>query len=493
MLTSRDVKILDINSEFFGVSTETLMENAGKNTAKIILERFKPKRVAIFCGLGNNGGDGFVAARYLAKHCDVDLILIDDPAKIKTDIARKNFERAKETKRIKITIFNVQAAQEIIRNSDVVVDALLGVGITGEPREPYRSCVLAINKFARGKKIVAVDIPTGMGSNISVKPDLTVTFHDVKEGMDEENSGDIVIADIGIPEDAVRYVGPGELKVLYPRNKPSSHKGENGVVLVVGGGKYIGAPAISSLAAMRTGIDLCYLGTSHRVKDVLSEIINKKPLDALNLIVFDVFDEILNVNSLPKIEELINKVDVVLIGPGLGRDEDIENAVLELVKMCRARKKGMVIDADAIKAVGKEVDVIKKSSTIITPHAGEFFSLTGERLPEDVEEKENIVKRWAQEMEITILLKGKEDIISDGKRVKRNKIHHPAMTVGGTGDVLAGIVSALLAKGMEPFYSACVGAFINGYAGNLAFEELSYGMLATDIIDKIPSVLKRFL
>ena len=492
MITAKEVKILDINSEFFGVKDEILMENAGKGAAEIIAGRFKPKEITVFCGLGNNGGDGFVAARYLSRRCKVKVVIIDDSSKIKTHIARKNFERIKR-KGIETHVYDEKEIESLIEGSDVIVDALLGVGITGEPREPYKSCIMEINRWKGRKKIVSLDIPTGLGSKISIKPDLTITFHDIKEGMNKENSGEIVIVDIGIPDDAIKYVGPGELKVLYPRNKPSSHKGENGVVLVIGGGKYIGAPAISGLAALRTGIDLCYIATSKKVKEVLSEIIEKKPLLPLNLIVFGVFDEALDRKSIPEMEWIIERADTVLVGPGLGREEEIENTVLELVKICKTEGKSLVVDADAIKAVGKDVDVIKNSRAVITPHAGEFFNLTGEKLPKDLEEREIRAREWAKKLGITILLKGEEDIISDGRRVKRNKIHNPAMTVGGTGDVLAGIVSALLAKGVEPFYAACIGAFINGYAGNLAFEKFSYGMLATDIIDVIPEVLKKHL
>ena len=491
MLSAKEAKILDINSEYFGVSAEELMENAGRRASEIVMHRFEPREVVIFCGLGNNGGDGLVMARYLSEMCRVKVILADDPSKIKTSIARKNFERLRE-KGIQVEVYG-KGGVLIKDSADVLVDALLGVGMVGEPREPYRSCIMDINRWKGKKRIVSLDVPTGMNGKVNVKPDLTITFHDVKEGMNKDNSGEIVVVDIGIPDDAIRYVGPGELKILYPRNKPSSHKGENGRALVIGGGMYIGAPAISGLAALRTGIDLCYILTSKNVKEVLAEILEKAPLDALNLIVHGIFDNLLDVNSLPEIDRFIERSDAVLIGPGLGRGKGIEDAVIEVVKMCRAKGKRMVLDADALRAVGRDLNVIMNSGAVLTPHSGEFFSLTGEKLPKEMEERENIVRKWAKKLGVTILLKGEEDIISDGYRVKRNKIHNPAMTVGGTGDVLAGITLALLAKGVEPFYSACISSFINGLAGNMAFEELSYGMLATDIIERIPDVLRKHL
>jgi NAD(P)H-hydrate epimerase len=152
----------------------------------------------------------------------------------------------------------------------------------------------------------------------------------------------------------------------------------------------------------------------------------------------------------------------------------------------------MVIDADAIRPF-RNAEVKGGIKGIITPHVGEFKELTGIGLPKENEERCNIVKEWAKKFGMTILLKGAIDIISDGERVKMNRVHNVGMTVGGTGDVLSGIVGALLSKGVEPFNAARMGAFINGMGGNLAFEEKSYGMVATDIIDKIPKVLKKYL
>ena len=169
------------------------------------------------------------------------------------------------------------------------------------------------------------------------------------------------------------------------------------------------------------------------------------------------------------------------------------DSTIEIVKICKNEKKSCVIDADALFAVGKQIDILKGMKCVVTPHRGEFFHITKVRLPDNIEDSEGIVKEWAKKLGITIVLKGKEDIITDGNRLKRNKTHHPSMTVGGTGDVLAGIIAALLAKGVDPFLAGCIGTFINGSAGLSAFEKFSYGVLATDIVEEIPSVLKKYL
>jgi NAD(P)H-hydrate epimerase len=152
-----------------------------------------------------------------------------------------------------------------------------------------------------------------------------------------------------------------------------------------------------------------------------------------------------------------------------------------------------VIDADAIKVVGKDPKILKNSKTIVTPHCGEFKELTGVKLKEDIKTRKSEVEKQANKLGITILLKGPIDVISNGKQTKLNDIHNPSMTVGGTGDVLAGICVSLLSKAVKPFNAARIAAFLNGSAGNIAFDQKSYGLIATDIIDNIPTVLKKYI
>jgi len=322
--------------------------------------------------------------------------------------------------------------------------------------------------------------------------------------MNKSNSGKIIIADIGIPKKAIEYVGPGELKTYYPKPKKESHKGDNGTLLVVGGGPYYGAPALSSFAAQRTGIDLVYVATPKKVARAITSyspllikpirlakemaklsptLIVKELKDENNLVMYDV----------EAIKNLIKKIDALLVGPGLGEHPDSQKAVKEIIKLFVKNQKPIVIDADAIKVVSKYKEIIKTSKTVITPHAGEFKELTGVKLSNDLDERKKHVKEWAKKLGTVIALKGPVDIISDGTEIKLNDIHNEAMTVGGTGDVLAGIIGALLSKGVEPFNAARIGIFINGEAGNFAFKKRSYGLVATDVIDEIPNVLKKYL
>jgi NAD(P)H-hydrate epimerase len=197
--------------------------------------------------------------------------------------------------------------------------------------------------------------------------------------------------------------------------------------------------------------------------------------------------------DIPPIEELLSKCTGVILGPGLGTASETEEAIIPLVRRIIAEKKPLVLDADAIKPVGENLSLIKNSTTVITPHVGEFKKLTGITLSQELDTRISTVKEWARKIGITIFLKGYIDVLSNGTEVKQNKVHNEAMTVGGTGDVLAGIIGALLSKGVRPFEAVRVAAFLNGEAGNEAFQKKSYGLLATDIIDEIPNVLKKYL
>ena len=503
MISGKEIKVLDKNAEFHGVPAIKLMENAGKGVADFIINELKPesKEILFFCGTGNNGGDGFVAARYLANKYNVSVFLTGKKHDIRTDISKDNFQKLKKIKIYDIDSLN--KIDELLSKNSIIIDSMLGIGLSGNLRNPYSTIVKKTNTV-KNKIIISVDIPTGLGTNATIKPNYTITFHDVKTGMNKENSGDIKMVDIGIPKKASEYVGPGELSTFYPRPKKDSHKGENGRLLVVGGGPYYGAPALSSFAAQRTGIDLIFVATPKKVaraitsyspllikpirlaKDVakLSPTLIVKELNSENNLVSD---------DIKIVETLVNKVDALCIGPGLGSENETQKAVEKIIDFFVKNKKSIVIDADAIKVVGKNPGLIKNSQTVITPHTGEFKELTGVRLSSSLDERKKNVEKWAQKLGVTILLKGPIDIISNGKETKLNDIHNEAMTVGGTGDVLAGIIGALLSKGVEPFNAARIGVFINGAAGNNAFKKRSYGLIATDIIEEIPEVLKKYL
>ena len=315
---------------------------------------------------------------------------------------------------------------------------------------------------------------------MAVKPVRTITLHDIKEGMNDSNSGKIDVVDIGVPKDAERFAGPGEY-VYYPVPRSDSHKGDNGFVLIIGGGPYTGAPSLAAMGAYRIGADLVHIATPEQSFLTISSY-------SPNFIVHRMPGSVFTDNNMDQVLGLTGLVDAVLIGSGIGRDPRSQEAIRDFVKECC---KPMVIDADAFSALSVDPNLLKGKKGIVTPHSREFLTLFGKALPKELEERAETVKEAALHFGMTVLVKGMIDVISDGKRIKYNRTGNPGMTVGGTGDVLAGICVGLLAKGVEPFDAARMAAYTNGSAGDLAFTEKSYGLLATDVIDNIPSVMCR--
>lgn len=478
MIPFEEVRVLDKNSEYLGISTAQLMENAGREVASAIRQNFdaEGKKVLFFCGSGNNGGDGFVAARYLLGYCNPIVVLAKPKEKIRSSLAKRNLEKIED----KIIVGEgAMFAKKMVDDVSLAVDALLGIGVKGEVREPYSSLVKFINEL--GKPIVSVDVPSGLGTVLSVKPTMTVTLHDLKEGMTSENSGEIRVADIGIPEDAQKYVGPGEL-FYYPIPELDSHKGDNGRLLVVGGGPYTGAPALAALAAYRSGADLVRVATPLKAYQVIASF-------SPSLIVHPLLGDSLTTDDVATVLGLCSEVDALVIGPGLGRDDRTLEAVRRIVKETDLP---LVIDADAITAVSKNPQILAGKRGILTPHEMEFRRLSGQPLQRE-RGREEMVREYARRIGLTLLLKGREDIITDGTYLKLNKTGNAAMTVGGTGDVLTGICGAFLSKGVSPYNAARMAAYISGFAGDRAFRKKSYGLIPIDIIEEIPSILKMFV
>jgi len=461
MITALDAKVMDANAAALGVGIDQLMDRAGAAVADLLKERYPGQRYGIFCGHGNNGGDGFAAALHLAGE-QVTVILFDDPDRIRSPAAQQYFSQLK----CPVKQFNDSAA-----DFDVLVDAALGTGLNGELKTPYDRFVDLTRRFQG--PVVSVDVPTGLGCTKHVVPTVTVTMYDAKEGMTAQNSGEIVKADIGFPPAAYERTGPGDF-LRYPIPTKDSHKGANGSLLIIGGGPYYGAPAMAGMAAMRIGADLVTIATP---ESSYHEVAAVSPV----FILVKLKGKALSHEHVEQLLALAENADAVLIGPGLGRSEDTFAAVNEFVAKCR---KPMVIDADGLNALGGSFTA-KQDQTVLTPHFREYQRLNGSV------RTANDVKQMAARIGCTIVLKGREDIISDGHRIKLNDTGTAGMTSAGTGDVLAGLISGLLAKRMPAYEAGYLGAFISGRAGELASAQYSYGMIATDVITAIASVLQQ--
>ncbi|HKZ23271.1 MAG TPA: NAD(P)H-hydrate dehydratase [Thermoplasmata archaeon] len=478
MISATEMRVLDRNAQYFGVSILDLMEAAGTAVADAARNQFgaSGKNVLVLCGTGNNGGDGLVAARHLARDARVTVLLARSADQFTTEEARTNFERLRDVQ----ILAGLDRSEEAIAKADLLIDALLGIGVEGNLREPFASLIRQVNES--GKPALSVDVPSGLGTGLAVKPTATIALHDVKEGMTPENSGRILVADIGIPPKIARTIGPGEF-VLYPVPRAGSHKGQNGRVLIVAGGPFTGAPALAAYGALGIGADLVHIATPALAAPVVASY-------SPAFIVHPLVGHRLMREDLRQVLDLAGKADAVAIGPGLGDVEGTLEAIRDIVRQLTLP---IVIDADAIRAVAADPKTFAGKPAVITPHSREFKVLTGKVLPDAADERAEPVREASKALGATILLKGPVDIVSDGARVKFNYTGNPGMTVGGTGDVLCGLVAGLIAKGMAPFDAARLGAFANGYAGDLAFKEKSYGLTATDVAENLGRVLGEFV
>jgi len=276
-----------------------------------------------------------------------------------------------------------------------------------------------------------------------------------------------------------KTVNKNILKVFRPR-KPDSHKYDFGHLLVIGGSKqYFGSVALAILAALRSGVDLVTIVAPERAANLASVL--------PDLITYPLKGNYLNKNHLKELLEFAKNKTGIVIGGGLCRKPETLKTVNLFLKKINLPT---VIDADAIHAVAQDKGTIKNKPFVITPHAYEFYVLTGVKIgKKSFKEKIKIVEKFASELGTTILLKGNVDIISDGKQTAVNKTGNPFMTVGGTGDTLAGIVGSLLAQNIPLFDAACAGAWINGRAGDIAAKQKKQGLIASDLIEAIPKVL----
>ena len=505
--------VTDHNCEYLGLSRLCLMESAGKSLAeevgKIAVYTFsKPVKVVIFTGSGGNGGDGFVAARYLLNRgYDVDIYMLKDnihsrDAKINLEILFNMKPRLS-----RLNIFNLKTLEdinncEVAKSKDsefIIVDGLLGTGIKGNLQTNIRRAIEIINE-SKGIKI-SVDVPSGMDpltgeiDDLAVVPDYTISFHKIKTGVrdaEEELVGGLVTADIGIPIEAEYFVNYGDFLRLKNRN-PKSHKGNNGKLLIVGGNKdFAGAPAIAGMASIGAGADLVYVCAPEKAAEAIKST-------SPDLIVKSLEGDKLSLDHADEILKAAQDVDAVLIGPGSGIDEETSKLFNVLVAKV---KKPIVLDADALKQV--EISLIKaRDDVILTPHISEFksiFNVSGD-LKLDIDSydfakvDDNITEfhQITRQIEGTVVIKGQYDLILSKTKFKINRSGNAGMTVGGTGDALSGIATGLLSQGLNAFDSASLAAFINGLAGDAAFEDKGNGFSATDLVSYIGNVIKNGL
>lgn len=488
-----------------GISSLTLMENAAAavaDQAMSYLHRQNAPRAVVFCGTGNNGGDGIAAARYLKEHhVEVRAVLVGERARMTPD--SRVMEERLEAVGVPLEDFSdsdPEFAAWALR-AGVFIDALFGIGLSRDVMGDYAVAIQMMN--SSGVPVVAVDIASGVEADTgrvlgsAVEADVTVTFTFPKVGQHVGRgqicTGRLVVSDIGIPDTLTKglewdtwSVSPEEVEL--PRRPRDSHKGSFGRACILGGCVgYTGAPVLAARAAVRTGAGLVSLEVPAAIWAVVAEKLDVAmpyPLPSSK-------DGSLALDACESALHRINECDVALIGPGLGRNQSAAAVVRHVLAHT---ERPVVLDADGINALEGHIDVLdgrQGFATVLTPHDGEFARLGGDLSSGD---RLGAARDFAMKHSCVLVLKGHRTITAfpDGTSYL-NTTGNPGMSRGGSGDVLAGMVVALMAQGLTIREAVPAAVCLHGQAGDLAAaEQGEYGMSPTDMIRLIPQTTKRF-
>ncbi|MCA1959810.1 MAG: NAD(P)H-hydrate dehydratase [Desulfomonile sp.] len=514
LVTAGEMRAFDAAAiERYGIPGVVLMENAGRTTFKILQTYLEDDvrcvKVVVVAGPGNNGGDGYVIARYLINHgADVQTFLLTPREKIKGDALINLQVLEKMTSRI-FPVHDETSLAHAARTwheADVIVDAILGTGLTSEVRSPFREAIEWIND-APGLKL-AVDLPSGLDADtgrimgVAVKADLTATYGFRKLGSvlhpGVELCGTVEVVDISIPLPAIEENPPkarlyDRLKALPPalqRTEPEAHKGTFGHVLVLGGspGKS-GAPAMAAMAAARIGAGLVTVGVPASLNSILEVKLTEEMTEPLP----ESIPGYLGEQSIGRVLSLSQDKECIVLGPGLSTREGVG----DLVSAILAGYYGwLVVDADGLNALVGRMEKLRtaRAKVVLTPHPGEMGRLYGVLSKAVQEDRIGTARRVAQENGVWVVLKGARTITAfpDG-RIVVNPSGNPWMASGGQGDALSGILGGLLAQGIAPEEAIPLGVYLHGLAADMIVERRGPApVLATDVIAEIPALLGTF-
>jgi ADP-dependent NAD(P)H-hydrate dehydratase / NAD(P)H-hydrate epimerase len=476
-----------------GIPSLDLMERAGERVAQAVVKLAHDGAVAVICGKGNNGGDGLVVARLLHEAGREVAVVCVAPFEELSRDARTNLERLPGESPL---AFEEPAAREAIERAAVIVDALLGTGFEGAPRGAVASAIEAVNG-APGC-VVSVDVPsgvdasTGVVAGVAVEAGLTVTFHAAKPGLwihpGKGYASRTTTVDIGIPRGAPvsADIGLIEGSVLeaLPRRGAGSTKFSNGHVVVVGGSPGLtGAPAMTSLAAMRAGCGYVTVSVPASLREILD-------VQLMEVMTRGLPDEqgSLTPEGLPLVMESLERAGALALGPGLGRDP---RSALLARKLARRSPVATVLDADGLNAhAGALAELASREApTVLTPHAGELARLLETDSDRVAHERLSHARRAAERAQAVVVLKGDDTLVVEPLgRVAISRGNSPALATAGTGDVLTGVIATLLAQGLDPFTAAAAGVQLHAQAGREAAraQGAPEGVIASDVIAALP-------
>ncbi|MGH9748242.1 MAG: NAD(P)H-hydrate dehydratase [Candidatus Acidiferrales bacterium] len=528
ILTAAEMREVDrLTTERYGIPGLTLMENAGKSVADFVETRFRrleARRIVVLCGKGNNGGDGFVAARHLAGAGAAPLVIfIAGQDEMRGDAAanRERWRKSGGEVRLIRTSADWQSARAAVASADVIVDALLGTGVHGSVEGLLREVIDEVNRREPGRIVVSVDIPSGLpadagetrrgssgaaaGAEGVVRADYTVTFTAPKPGMFLGDSsayvGQLVVREIGSPPELVEEVGKGTLRWLEPREfarfalprKPDGNKGNYGHALIVAGsvGKS-GAAVMASWAALRVGAGLV---TAAIPEPVLSMVpaanpeVMTEPLPAT-----DTGSISLRALEYERFEGIAKGKSVIGIGPGLSTQTETIQFVRTVVG--KYLDVPIVLDADGLNAFAGRAQDLKATRKMlaVTPHPGEMARLVGCETRAIQSQRLDVAKKAASDWNAIVILKGYQTVIAaPGGNAWINSTGNAGMATGGTGDVLTGMLAGLVSQYGAGADALCFGVYLHGLAGDITYAEAGEApLMATDLIRAIPRAYQKF-
>ncbi|MFC1494418.1 NAD(P)H-hydrate dehydratase [Thermodesulfobacteriota bacterium] len=513
LVTASEMREMDsLAIEEMGIPGTVLMENAARGAARVFMDHFDPpggSSIIMLCGRGNNGGDGYVMARYLhEREMSVRVAILGNMSSISGD-ALVNLEILK---RINVEINEItddekwESFSDGIKTTDFIIDALLGTGLNSPVRGIFKRVIDDVN--ASGKPVMSIDIPSGLNADngkvmgTAVKADITVTFGFAKPGLvvypGADYTGHLALIDIGIP-DAVssrlksehELIGPDEFMHLLSNEKSDVHKGKRGHLLILAGSEgKTGAAALCAMGALRVGAGLVTVG----VPESLNPILEKKLTEAMTVPLPETEEKSLALKAGEDILRLIDKKTVLAIGPGLSTNPETVNLVSKILKEVKVP---VVLDADALNALSMVPDSLKylDKNKVLTPHPGEMGRLTGLPVRDIQADRLETTRRYAKKWKCNLILKGAGTILSDpGGMVSINPTGNPALASGGSGDVLTGMIAGFLGRGLTPVKASQAGIYLHGMAADyLAVKAGEAGILASELSEAVPYLMKSLL
>lgn len=491
-----------------GIPGDQLMENAGRGIAErlqsLLIDASSGDAVAIFCGKGNNGGDGFVVGRYLYQAGAKVSIYFLGPLDNLSKDTRLNFDRAAG---VGVDLIELNSIDDLPAKleTDCIIDAIFGTGFTGAMRSLTAELIDYIN--LQPERTIAIDLPSGVNADsgqvegVAVQANHTFTLALPKYGLyvtpGREMAGAVMTVPIGIPEVVVDSLGlkvdlitPEQVVALIPRRKPDGHKGDFGKLFVLAGSTGMtGAAAMTAKSAFRSGCGTVKIGCPHTALPLIAMSI----LEATTWPLPDVAKKgALSLRALGEVRKLATQHDAVAVGPGIGTHHETSELIRRFIV---DRDQPMVIDADGLNALVGHADILTqiKVPPVLTPHPGEFCRLSGlDSIPDSIHERIQIAQQFASKHQVILVLKGSPTIVADLKGdCFLNPTGNSGMATGGSGDVLTGVIGSFLAQGVKPLDAALIGVFVHGLAGDLAADQLTQrSVIAGDLIDFLCEVFE---